>query len=195
MQRRSSPRIKVKEIYTKIKKGRLFAGRRKTLARIIDLGPKGMSIEVSEMVPTKKKLIFLIDMPHKHQIKCEGVIKNSRETEKGYILGIEFTKLSKEEKEYLKNSGNILEVAGIDTLETAAELSDRIRFLRSILRMTTTELAEASGVDSTIVSQLEGGQLDDPPEEILEKLAKTLGSTTDILKSRTLFLSLFKENR
>ncbi len=192
MRRRSSPRIKVKDLYAKVKKGRLFSRSKKNRARIIDIGPKGMSIEIEEVVAQETKFFFVIDIPTQHKIKCEGVIKNSRRTKNGYILGIEFTKLSKSDKNFLSNSRNILKLAEADYLDTSTELADRTRLLRNLSKMTIIELAEASGVSAEHISQIENGSESDPAEEDLEKLAKSMGSTREDLVNRPLFLSLFK---
>jgi len=191
MQRRSSPRVKVKDIYAKLTKHRLFGGQ-KDLARIVDLGNKGMGIEIQRPVPNDTKFFIVIDIPHKRKIKCTGVIKNSRKTERGYILGIEFIKLTKQDKAFLQNARNILELADVDYLEAKAELADRLRLLRTTLRMTMVELAEASGVDSTIISQIENGMIKTPPPNVLKALAETMGSTIEALENHPLFLSQFK---
>ena len=195
MQRRASPRIRVKDIYAKLRKNRFFGVEQRELARIVDLGPKGMGIEIRKNLPKDTKFFFVIDIPHKRKIKCTGVIKNSRKTERGHILGIEFTKLTKQDKVFLQNTHNILKLADIDYLDANAKLSDRIKLLRNTLRMTMVELAEASGVDTTIITQIENGTIENPPKTVLKNLAETMGSNLEALENHPLFLSQFKAEK
>jgi len=60
-------------------------------------------------------------------------------------------------------------------------IGERIKRLRTSRGFTQTELAERSGVPQSLISRLEGKTRGNPSADVLKRLAKTLGCTTDYL--------------
>lgn len=60
-------------------------------------------------------------------------------------------------------------------------IGDRIKKLRTQRKLTQTELAERSGVPQSLISRLEGRTRDNPSADVLRRLARVLGCTTDYL--------------
>ena len=60
-------------------------------------------------------------------------------------------------------------------------IGERIKRLRTNRGLTQTELAQRSGVPQSLISRLEGQTRDNPSADVLKRLARTLGCTTDYL--------------
>lgn len=60
-------------------------------------------------------------------------------------------------------------------------IGERIKRQRLERRLTQTELAERSGVRQSLISRLENGTRDNPGADVLRRLARALGCTTDYL--------------
>lgn len=60
-------------------------------------------------------------------------------------------------------------------------IGERIKRLRTNRGLTQTALAERSGVPQSLISRLEGKTRDNPSADVLRRLAKALGCTTDYL--------------
>ncbi len=180
MQGRSSPRVKVRDIPATIRrKGFPFTLGKAEPARVVDIGPKGLSLSCESTLVPDTRLALTVIIPDKRTIKCSGTVRNIRKSDKGYLLGIEFTKLSSKDREYLTT--NILEIAEVDVLETCRMLKDRIRGLRTVLELTVSELSDLTGVPHDRIVQIEYGMEKTPPKDILESLAAGLGVSLDNL--------------
>ncbi len=60
-------------------------------------------------------------------------------------------------------------------------IGERVKRQRISRGFTQTELAQRSGVRQSLISRLENGTRDNPSADILRRLAKALGCTTDYL--------------
>jgi XRE family transcriptional regulator of biofilm formation len=60
-------------------------------------------------------------------------------------------------------------------------IGKRIQRLRIQRHMSQADLAERSGVGQSLISRLERGSRPNPTADVLRKLARTLGCTTDYL--------------
>lgn len=180
MQGRSSPRVKVRDIPVTIRrKGFPLTLSRAEPARVVDIGPKGLSLVCESTLEPDTRLAMTLIIPDKRTIKCSGVVRNFRKSDKGYLLGIEFTRLASRDKKYLAE--NILEIAGVDFLETCRMLKDRVRGLRTALDLTVSELSDLTGVPPERIVQIEFGMEKTPPEDILESIAAGLGASLEVL--------------
>ncbi len=180
MQGRSSPRVKVRDIpATTRRKGFPLTLSRAEPARVVDIGPKGLSLVCESTLEPDTRLAMTLIIPDKRTIKCSGVVRNFRKSDKGYLLGIEFTRLASRDKKYLAE--NILEIAGVDFLETCRMLKDRVRGLRTALDLTVSELSDLTGVPPERIVQIEFGMEKTPPEDILESIAAGLGASLEVL--------------
>jgi len=148
-------------------------------ARVIDMGPKGLSLVCESTLESNTRLAMRVIIPDKRTIKCSGIVRNVRKSDNGYLLGIEFTRLATRDKEYLAN--NILEIAEIDVLESCRMLKDRVRGLRTALDLTVSELSDLTGVPPERIVQIEFGMEKTPPEDILENIAAGLGVSLEVL--------------
>lgn len=148
-------------------------------ARVVDIGPKGLSLVCESTLEPDTRLAMTLIIPDKRTIKCSGVVRNFRKSDKGYLLGIEFTRLASRDKKYLAE--NILEIAGVDFLETCRMLKDRVRGLRTALDLTVSELSDLTGVPPERIVQIEFGMEKTPPEDILESIAAGLGASLEVL--------------
>ena len=63
----------------------------------------------------------------------------------------------------------------------ATLIGEKIQRLRDKRQMSQADLAAASGVGQSLLSKIEGGSRPNPTGDVLQKLAKTLGCTTDYL--------------
>jgi hypothetical protein len=181
MEGRSSPRVKVRDIPATIRrKGIAFYLGRPEPGKVVDIGPKGLSLSCESTLVPDTRLALTVIIPDKRTIKCSGIVRNVRKSDKGYLLGIEFTRLSSGDREYLTT--NILEIAEIDVLQTYRMLKDRMRGLRSVLELTVSELSDLTGIPHDRIVQIEYGMEKTPPEDILESIAAGLGvSLEDLL--------------
>ena len=148
-------------------------------AKVVDIGPKGMSLVCESTLEPDTRLAMTVIIPDKRTIKCSGIVRNFRKSDKGYLLGIEFTKLATRDKEYIAN--NILEIAEVDVLESYRMLKDRVRGLRTALDLTVSELSDLTGVPPERIVQIEFGMEKTPPEDILESIAAGLGVSLEVL--------------
>jgi len=180
MEGRSSPRVKVRDIPAKIKrKGFRLTLSRPEPAEVIDIGPKGLSLVCESALEPDTQLAMTVIISEKRTIKCSGIVRNFRKSDKGYLLGIEFTKLGSRDKKYLAE--NILEIAEVDVLETYRMLKDRVRGLRTALDLTVSELSDLTGVPPDRIVQIEFGMEKTPPEHTLESIAAGLGVSVEVL--------------
>ncbi len=181
MEGRSSPRVKVRDIPATIRrKGFAFSLGKAEMARVVDIGPKGLSLCCESTLAPDDRLALAVIIPDKRTIKCSGIVRNFRKSDKGYLLGIEFTRLSSKDRDYLTR--NILEIAEVDVLAACRRLKDRVRGLRNLLELTVSELSDLTGIPHDRIVQIEYGMEKEPPEEILESLAYGLGvSLEDLL--------------
>jgi len=60
-------------------------------------------------------------------------------------------------------------------------IGTRIQRLRIQRNMSQADLAERSGVGQSLISRLERGSRPNPTADVLRRLARTLGCTTDYL--------------
>ncbi len=180
MEGRSSPRVKVKNVPATIRR-KCFAFNvgRSEPAKVIDIGPGGLSLVCQFRVEPGTRLTLTVTIPEDRTIKCTGIVRNLRKSDRGYILGIEFKRLSKRDRRYLTK--NILEIAEVDVLESCRLLKDRVRGLRSALELTVSELSDLTGVPPHRIVQIEFGMDRAPPEDILESIAAGLGISMDAL--------------
>jgi hypothetical protein len=180
MEGRSSPRVKVRDIPATIRRKRfpLTPGRPEP-SKVIDIGPKGLSLVCESTLEPDTRLAMTVDIPDKRTIKCSGIVRNFRKSDKGYLLSIEFTRLASQDKKYLTE--NILEIAKVDVLETCRMLKDRVRGLRTALDLAVSELSELTGVPPERIVQIEFGMERTPPEDILKSIAAGLGVSVEIL--------------
>lgn len=180
MEGRSSPRVKVKDIPAVIRR-RAFPFRLGSTesAKVIDIGPKGLTLACEAPLETNGRLTLHVLVAARRTIKCAGIVRNLRKSDRGYLMGIEFTKLSNRDRQYLAK--NILQIAEIDVLETWRMLKDRVRGLRNSLELTLSELSDLTGVPTKRIVQIEYGMEKAPPEEILESLAAGLGVSLEDL--------------
>ncbi len=181
MEGRSSPRVKVRDIPATIRrKGFPFTLGKAEPAKVVDIGLGGLSLSCESTLVPDTRLALTVVIPDKRTIKCSGIVRNLRKSDMGYLLGIEFTRLSNRDKEYLTT--NILEIAEVDVLETCRILKDRVRGLRTVLELTVSELSDLTGVPHDRIVQIEYGMEKTPPEDILESIAAGLGvSLEDLL--------------
>jgi len=180
MEGRSSPRVKVRDIPATIRrKGFSLALSRPEPAKVVDIGPKGLSLLCESTLEPDTRLAMTVIIPDKRTIKCSGIVRNLRKSDKGYLLGVEFTKLSNRDKKYLAE--NILEIAEVDFLETHRMLKDRVRGLRTALEFTVSELSDLTGVPPERIVQIEFGMEKTPPEDILKSIAAGLGVSVEDL--------------
>ena len=174
MEGRSSPRVKVRNIPATIRrKGFPLTLSRPEPAKVIDIGPKGLSLACESTLEPDTRLAMTVIIPDKRTIKCSGIVRNFRKSDKGYLLGIEFTKLANRDKKYLTES--ILEIAEVDVLESYRMLKDRVRGLRTSLELTVSELSDLTGIPPERIVQIEFGMEKTPPEDILESIAAGTG--------------------
>jgi hypothetical protein len=180
MEGRSSPRVKVRDIPATIRrKGFPLTLSRPEPAKVIDIGPKGLSLVCESTLEPDTRLAMTVIIPDKRTIKCSGIVRNFRKSDKGYLLGIEFTRLASRDKKYLTES--ILEIAEVDVLESYRMLKDRVRGLRTSLELTVSELSDLTGVPPERIVQIEFGMEKTPPEDILESIAAGLGVSVEVL--------------
>lgn len=180
MQGRSSPRVKVRDIPARIRRrGFPFRLGREERAQVIDIGPRGLSLVCASPLEPNTRMALTLMIPNSQMLKCSGIVRNQRKSDRGYVLGIEFTRMSDRDKDFLQR--NILAIAGVDVLETYRMLKDRIRGLRTSLDLTVSELSDLTGVPPQRIVQIEFGMEKTPPEEILAKIAAGLGVSMEDL--------------
>lgn len=180
MEGRSSPRVKVRDIPATIRRRAFpFSLAKEEAAKVIDIGPGGLSLVCDCPLEPDTRLNLTVMIPEKRPIKCAGIIRNLRKSDKGYVLGIQFTKLSDQDRRFIKK--NILEIAGVDVLETYRLLKDRVRGLRTALELTVSELSDLTGVPPRRIVQIEFGMEKRPPDDIIERIAAGLGVSREDL--------------
>ena len=180
MQGRSSPRMKVTDIPAMVRRrGLPFRRGREEYARVIDIGPKGLSLACESPMEPDTRLSLTVMIPDKRLIRCSGIVRNLRKSDKGYILGIEFTRLSQRDKRFLAR--NMLQIAGVGVLETYRMLKDRVRGLRTAMELTVSELSDLTGVPPKRIVQIEFGMEKRPPDDVLERIASGLGISQEEL--------------
>ncbi len=180
MEGRSSPRVKVRDIPAVIRrKGFPFSLGREEPARVIDIGPGGLSLACESALEPDTRLALTVMIPGKRTIKCSGIVRNLRKSDMGYALGIEFTRLATRDRTYLTE--NILEIAEVDLLETSRTLKERVRGLRTALELTVSELSDLTGIPAQRIVQIEFGMEKAPPEEVIECIAAGLGVSREDL--------------
>ena len=109
MEGRSSPRVKVRDILATIRrKGFLLSVSRAEPAEVIDIGPKGLCLLCESTLEPDTQLAMTVVIPDKRTIKCSGIVRNFRKSDRGCLLGVEFTKLSSRDRKYLTE--NLLEI-------------------------------------------------------------------------------------
>ena len=148
-------------------------------AKVVDIGPKGLSLACESTLEPDTRLAMTVIIPDKRTIKCSGIVRNFRKSDKGYLLGIEFTRLANRDKKYLTES--ILEIAEVDVLESYRMLKDRVRGLRTSLELTVSELSDLTGIPAERIVQIEFGMEKTPPKDILESIAAGLGVSLEAL--------------
>lgn len=65
------------------------------------------------------------------------------------------------------------------------ELKDRLKELRTVEKITASELAERTGIDASTLSRIENGKLQKVSDDVLLKLAKHFDVSTDFLLGLT----------
>ena len=143
------------------------------------MGPRGLSLVCRYNLEPDTRLSLAVTIPEKRTIRCTGIVRNLRKSDDGYILGIEFKRLSNRDRNYLKN--NLLEIAEIDVLESCRILKDRVHGLRCALDLTVSELSDLTGVPPHRIVQIEYGLERTPPEEVLRSIAAGLGLSVEAL--------------
>lgn len=63
----------------------------------------------------------------------------------------------------------------------ATELGDRIRQLRERQEMTLDELARRANRDPATINDIETGDIEAPPRDVLARIARALGTTLNAL--------------
>lgn len=185
MEGRSSPRVKVRDIPATIRRRAFpFSLAKEEAARIIDIGPGGLSLVCDCPLETDTRLNLTVMIPEKRPMKCAGIVRNLRKSDKGYVAGVQFTRLSDRDRRFIRD--NVLELAGVDVLETYRMLKDRVRGLRTALEFTVSELSDLTGVPPRRIVQIEFGLEKRPPDDILERIAAGLGiSREDLIGDET----------
>ena len=180
MEGRSSPRVKVRKVPAKIRR-KCFAFNvgKEEPAKVLDIGPGGLSLVCQLKLEPDTRLALTVTIPENRTINCSGIVRNVRKSDKGYILGIEFRRLSNRDRQYLTK--NILGIAEVDVLESCRLLKDRIRGIRSALELTVSELSDLTGVPPHRIVQIEFGVERMPPEDVLESIAAGLGLSVEAL--------------
>jgi DNA-binding XRE family transcriptional regulator len=180
MEGRSSPRMKVRNIPARARRKGLPFRRGKELAvRVVDIGPRGVSLACESPLDRDTRLAITLMIPAQRVIRCAGIVRNLRKEDRGYVLGVEFTRLSKRDERFLAR--NMLEIAGISVLENSPMLKDRVRGLRTAMEFTVSELSELSGVPAQRIVQIEFGMERTPPEAVLTRIAAALGVSLEDL--------------
>jgi DNA-binding XRE family transcriptional regulator len=183
MQRRTAPRIRVKDVTARVrKKGLLFNRGSEEQVRVFDIGPKGMSFSREEATPLQTQLRFVIEIPNGRKVKCVGRIKNLRGSGTSLLHGVEFTRLSKQDRDFLGNTRNIFEFSEANPLEVDTDLQGKLKTLRNAMGLTVVELANVSGVSPSHISEIESGREEDPSLDLLHTLARGMGITVEDLR-------------
>ena len=95
MEGRSSPRIKVRNIPAIIRRrGFPFKRGRQEPAKVIDIGRRGLCLVCESPLDPDTRLALTVMIPDKRPIRCGGIVRNRRKSDVGYVLGVEFTRLS-----------------------------------------------------------------------------------------------------
>ncbi len=174
MQRRVSPRVKLKETSASIrKKGFLFSAGRREAVEVVDIGTGGLCFITDESVSQDSKYDVVVTLPDGHHIRATAVVRRVEEVMQGYKVGVEFTKLPSQDQDLL-NGGRLLGVSKISVLNTDMDLAERFRTIRAALGLTITELSEITGVPHEMIMGIEAGTEPAPSEVVLRKLAKGL---------------------
>ena len=180
MEGRSSPRMKVRGIPAMIRRRGFSLKRgREEYAKVIDIGPKGLSLTCESPLEPDTRLAITVMIPGKRLIRCAGIVRNLRKSDIGYIMGLEFTRLSQRDRRFLAR--NMVEIASVDILETYRMLKDRIRGLRTAMGLTVSELSDLTGVPPQRIVQIEFGMEKTPPDDILLRIATGLGVSLEEL--------------
>jgi DNA-binding XRE family transcriptional regulator len=180
MEGRSSPRIKVRNIPAIIRRrGFPFKRGRQEPAKVIDIGRRGLCLVCESPLDPDTRLALTVMIPDKRPIRCGGIVRNRRKSDVGYVLGVEFTRLSHRDRRFLEK--NMLEIAGVDALETCRLLKDRVRGMRTAMGLTVSELSELTGVSPQRIVQIEFGMEKTPPDDILKRIAAGLGVSREDL--------------
>jgi hypothetical protein len=175
--RRSAPRIKVSSVSAGIKlKKPLFTRGKEEKVGVLDIGPKGMSFEHDEASAPGTRFSFVVDFPQKSKkIRGTGTVRNFREREGRFILGMEFTKLSREAKDFLGSTRNLFECSETSFMNPGWSLDEKLKWFRKNMGLTLVEIASVSGLPATLVSRIEEGIETEPSEEELSQLARGMG--------------------
>lgn len=186
MRRRTTPRIRVKHVSARVRRRkRLSWGERGEWVRVIDIGPRGMSFFGERGADPDTRLDMDIDLPDRGTLRCTGEVRNSRAVEHGTVVGVEFTKVSPAGRTFLGNSRNLLPLAEMRPPAEEMDLPSRLRWFRNATGMTVVELAEASGISPSDISDIEMGRDDSPHGATLQPLARSMGLTlSDLLVKR-----------
>jgi len=172
--------MKVRNIpATARRKGFFFRRGKEEAAWVVDIGPRGLSLACESPLEPDTRLAITLMIPAQRVIRCAGIVRNLRKDDRRYVLGVEFTRLSKRDERFLAR--NMLEIAGISVLETCPTLKDRVRGLRTTMELTVSELSDLSGVPAQRIVQIEFGMERTPPQDILTRIATALGVSLEDL--------------
>ena len=161
------------------RRGFSFKPGREEYAKVMDIGPKGLSLTCESPLEPDTRLAITVMIPGKRLIRCAGVVRNLRKSDMGYIMGLEFTRLSHRDRRFLAR--NMVKIAGVDVLETHRMLKDRIRSLRTAMGLTVSELSDLTGVPPHRIVQIEFGMEKNPPDDIVLRIAQGLGISPEEL--------------
>jgi DNA-binding XRE family transcriptional regulator len=180
MKGRSSPRMRVRGIPAMIRRRGFSLKRgREEYAKVMDIGPKGLSLTCESPLEPDTRLAITVMIPGKRLIRCAGTVRNLRKSDMGYVMGLEFTRLTDRDRRFLTR--NMVEIAGVDVLETCRMLKDRIRGLRTAMGLTVSELSDLTGVPPQRIVQIEFGMEKKPPDDVLLRIAQGLGISLEEL--------------
>lgn len=187
IRRRRSPRVRVRALTGGVKlKRSVFTVGKKEQVSILDIGPNGMSFQRDQVAEPGTRCSFVVEFEPWVTVRGQGTVRHCRKAEQGgYILGVEFNRISREGKRFLGNSANLLERTGTNVLELALPLGEKLVQIRRGLGLTIVELSLVSGVPAERISRVESGQELDPPDEVIGRLAGGMGITPACLQPRT----------
>jgi len=139
--------------------------------RVHDFGPSGLSFESTEAFEEGSRLDLVIVIPKK--VRCTAVVSNMRKLEAGYLLGAQISKLSEEDRHFLRPS-HLLEVAETTLLDAAATTAERLKSMRNLLGLSLDELSNLSGVPIEDISNIEDGTERNPRRDVMHSPARGL---------------------
>jgi len=184
--RRESPRVRVRSLSAgvKLKKSLLSSGRKKQVS-VLDIGPRGMSFRHDQVEEPGTLCSFTVDFEPSVTVRGQGTVRNCRKAEQGFIVGVEFGRVSRPGRDWLGNSANLLRHAGTNVLEQEMPLGDKLSLLRRSLGLTIAETAAVSGVPPDTISRIESGLDKNPTDASVSLLARSLGIRPALLQPAT----------